>query len=165
VSRPKISTLTPRRLEELLAVSLLALVVVLGGCGGGDDDAAPAANTGSTATKMAEQERLPFELVGTYEAKRSGEDFPSGLWKLAIGPVGEFFNVPPGETGFFNSPLTVDGDTLIVPPHFESGCTEPGEYRYTVEGDGPGGSLTLEAIDDACETRSALLSASWKRTG
>ena len=142
-----------------LAITMTALTIALAGCGGDDEEAAPPATT--AAKKQA---ALPAELVGTYEAKREGGDFPPGLWKLAIGRLGEFLTMPPGETGFFNSPLTVSDGLLVVPPHYESGCTTPGEYEYTVEGDGPGGSLTLEATEDACATRASLLSASWTMT-
>lgn len=159
--------MTRRRLHGSAASSALALVLVLAGCGGGDNAAEsrePVTTTVEAVTAAAEQ-ALPAELVGTYEAEREGSDFPSGTWKLAIGPRGEFFLVPPDGTGFFNSPLTVRGDAkLVVPAHYESGCTEAGEYSFTVTGDGPGGSLTLEATDDACETRASLMSATWRMT-
>lgn len=156
------------RLNSLHVLSVVALVVVLSACGGNDDDSAQQPVTTTVqATDAAAAENpntLPAELVGTYESQRKGDDFPAGLWKLAIGPQGEFFIVPPGETGFFNSPLTIRDKMLVVPQHNESGCTSVGKYTYTVKGDGPGGSLTLKAAEDTCETRASLLSASWKMT-
>jgi hypothetical protein len=150
------------------AFTAVALVTVFTGCGGDDDQAAAGREPVTTtveAVTAASGQMLPAELVGTYEAEREGPDFPSGLWKLAIGPRGEFFLVPPDATGFFNSPVTIgEGKTLVVPAHYESGCTADGRYSYSVTGDGPGGSLTLKATDDVCETRASLLSASWKMT-
>jgi hypothetical protein len=137
------------RLAGVTAVS----VMVLAGCGGSDDSSTTAASTST----------VPAELVGTYERTvvegESGQA-PAGVWKLAIGPVGEFFLVPPGATGFFNSPVAVDGDQLMVPADPTSGCTGVGTYTYVAASPRPRGRLMLTLVsDDLCPDRASLLSS------
>lgn len=135
------------------------------GCGSDDDAGTTTVETAAAAGANV----VPVELSGTYE--RTVPDglaggVPPGLWKLAIGPMGEFFNVPPGETGFFNSPLAVDGDTIEIPMAPEAGCTSRGSYTYVLAGPRPGGTLTFKLVkDEFCEARAALLtSGPWERT-
>jgi len=133
-----------------LAALACGLTLTLAGCGGGDDD---------TPEVSASTNVVPAELVGTYERTiADGQSLPAGIWKLAIGPVGELFLVPPGETGFFNSPITVDGDQLEIPADPESGCTGAGTYTYEAASPRPGGELTLAVVsDDLCPDRASLL--------
>jgi hypothetical protein len=146
-----------RRLAYALvtaATSSALLAVVLAGCGGSD----------KTSTTSATPNTVPAKLVGTYERTvKQGETgkATAGLWKIAIGPIGEFFLVSPGETGFFNSPVTIDGNKLGIPADPESGCTAPGTYTYALAGARPGGTLTFTVVsDDFCPDRAALLTSS-----
>lgn len=151
-------------------VVLVAAIVSAGafglvGCSSDDNSATTTVETAATVGSSV----VPVELVGSYErtvAEGLAGGVPAGLWKLAIGPKGEFFNVPPGETGFFNSPLVVDGDTLQIPLAPEAGCTSGGTYTYVLDGPRPGGTLAFTLVkDEFCEGRAALLtSGPWKRT-
>ena len=136
---------------RLFTSGLVACVLALTGCGGSDNGVTEASATANV---------VPAELVGTYERTiAAGQSLPAGVWKLAIGPVGELFLVPPGETGFFNSPITVDGDQLEIPADPESGCTGAGTYTYKTASPRPGGELTLAVVsDDLCPDRASLLS-------
>ena len=127
-------------------------LIVLGGCGGNDDE---------TTSSAAPESAVPAELVGTYERTVKADestDLPEGVWKIALGPAGEFFIVPPGETGFFNSPVVVDGDELEIPADPEAGCTGVGRYSYVAASPRPGGKLTFSLVsDELCPDRTALL--------
>ena len=150
----------------LVAVAVTAGAFALAGCG--SDDESGSTTTVATADAVGSGV-VPVDLVGSYErtvAEGLAGGVPAGLWKLAMGPKGEFFNVPPGETGFFNSPLVVDGDTIEIPMAPEAGCTAPGTYTYALAGPRPGGTLTFTLVkDEFCEGRAALLtSGPWERT-
>lgn len=143
-------------------------VVALAACGGTDQDAPADATTVTVAAETisaSEETAIPEELVGTYETKRPAGALPAGTWKLAIGPEGEFFLIPPEETGFFGPPVAVTGTTLVLPPDPAAGCAGEGRYTYTLTGGRPGGTLTLKAEDEPCPDRAWVMQlSSWTRT-
>jgi hypothetical protein len=145
-----------------LAVACVVGALAAAGCGG-DDSAA------TETTPAAAQDVVPAELVGTYRrtvAENEPGGVPAGVWDLALGPKGEMFVVPPGETGFFNSPAVVDGDRMEIPADPESGCTAAGAYTVEAKGPRPGGSLTFTEVDDEfCPDRASLLAGgAWEAT-
>jgi len=154
-----------RRLGRGFGIAVLLVVpmaLALSACGG--DEKATTTTSSSAAAFV-----VPTEFVGTYERKvAAGEpgDPPPGVWKLAIGPRGEFFNVPPGETGFFNGLVAVTGDQMKIPAAPEAGCTSEGTYTVITKGPRPGGSLTFTLVTDKfCEARSSVLAGGpWTRT-
>ena len=84
---------------------------------------------------------------------------------MAIGPRGELFIIPPGETGFFDAPVSVDGKTLVLAPNPEAGCGAEGRYTFELAGARPGGSLTLTAVDEPCPDRQWVMALKpWTRT-
>jgi hypothetical protein len=154
-----------------LHVAGLALPLVLGlaACGGSDSKSAAERITTVTVTATAPAAAatpasLPADVIGTYTVKRPEGAFPAGTWKLAIGPRGEVFITPPGETGFFSPPLQASGDQLIVPADAESGCNEKGTYSFAASGPRPGGSLTLTAVTEPCRDRAWVMANAWTRT-
>jgi hypothetical protein len=156
---------THRRRRAKLVVCALGLsTVVLGlaACGGNDDGK-------STTTSTSAADAVPAEIVGTYERTvKEGEpgNPPPGVWKIALGPKGEFFNVPPGETGFFNGLVLVTGSEMKIPAAPEAGCTSNGTYTVATKGPRPGGTLKFTLVDDKfCEARASVLAGgAWTRT-
>jgi hypothetical protein len=150
------------RRSGVAALLLAPMVLALSACGGSDEKAT------TTTSSSAQAHVVPAELVGSYERKvAAGQpgDPPSGTWKLAIGPYGEFFNVPPGETGFFNGPVSLTGDQMKIPAAPEAGCTSEGTYKVVAKGPRPGGTVTFTLVEDKfCEARTSVLAGVWTRT-
>jgi hypothetical protein len=106
---------------------------------------------------------IPADLVGTYEAKLPEGSLPAGTWSMAIGPRGEMFIVPPGETGFVTAPVSVDGKTLLLSPDPAAGCSAEGRYTFELKGPRPGGTLTLTAVEEPCVDREWVMAQSLGR--
>jgi hypothetical protein len=139
--------------------------VVLGVAACGDDEAATTTVTSAPSEPAALSEKVvPDDLVGTYAVNRPKGAFPAGEWTMAIGPRGELFIVPPGETGFFSTPVTATASEVQFPPDPDAGCSDPATYSYELEGKRPGGTLTLRADTEPCGDRAFVMAGQFDRT-
>jgi hypothetical protein len=154
-------------IAALVATALLALG--LAACGGDEEGEAGRVTTVAVteeepATKTGTDE-IPADLVGTYKTRLPEGRFPAGTWRMAIGPRGELFITQPGETGFFATPVSVDGKTLVLAPDPDSGCGLEGRYTFELAGARPGGTLTLTAVEEPCTDREWVMGQEpWRRT-
>ncbi len=113
------------------------------------------------------------ELVGTYEVHLDdtvpdgGAASLTGDWELTLGADSSIVLTPP-DTFEAPTPLPLEGYvyalrgdrlfTNLFARHFPQGCTGSGTYRWQLVD----AHLVIEAVDDMCLQRMALLtSASW----
>jgi hypothetical protein len=153
------TVITTRRASVILALGVAAAATACGG----SSKTVPSTERVTATTAAASTTTIPDALVGTYETTRPAGQFPAGTWRMAIGPRGETFTTPPGETGFFSPPLRVEGSTIVVPPDADSGCTLAGRYQFALAGPRPGGTLKLTG-NDPCPGRAWVMANTWKRT-
>jgi hypothetical protein len=151
--------ITVRRASAILALGVGAATAACGGSTKVVTDTDRVTVTAAAAKPTA----IPDTLVGTYETARPAGQFHAGTWQMAIGPQGETFITPPGETGFFTPPLRVEGSAMVLPADPDAGCGAVGRYRFTLAGPRPGGTLTLTA-NDPCPGRAWVMANTWKRT-
>jgi hypothetical protein len=134
-----------RRVLLLLAIGAVALGVSVG---------AGSARTGGI---------VPKTLVGAYDTYLPTKN-PTvrGHWVIAIGRHGSFVLTTPLAEVLAVGPVSVNGNTITLPPDRGRGgiCTVPGVYSWSISGK----QLTFARVDDGCAERvRRLTSRPWKR--
>lgn len=146
-------------------VAAIMVIAALAACGGDDGEEAggqttTVAITEQQPTESTAPEQIPDDLIGTYETKLPKGAFPAGTWGMSIGPRGELFIIPPGETGFNAAPVSVSGNELVLSPEPDA-CSIEGRYSYELTGD----SLTLTKIEDCPDREWVMSQEPWTKTG
>lgn len=153
-------------LLRTLSVDPLAMVASVVGPGGQ-----------STLVSSPEPAGPADALVGTYvvhlegAAPDGGAALLAGVWEITLGADASLELTPP-DTFEASSSLPLDGYvyalrddrlfTNLFARHFPQGCTGSGTYRWKLVDT----HLAVEALDDMCLQRIALLTAeSWTRVG
>ncbi len=146
----------------------VAAVVVLGGCGGSDEEGqATGSLTTPTSTAPASD---PF---GEYEREVSADEIqttegqeapPPGTWHLTLGP--SVMQVVDAGGFRFSQELAMSGEEFEIGRYLGGDgifCEDDQPSTYRWERDDK--QLTLEATNDACPDRKAILESTWQEVG
>jgi hypothetical protein len=106
---------------------------------------------------------VPTRLVGAFDTYlQTPNPTKRAHWVVLIGRQGSFVFTTPYATLLKSGPISVNGNTITIPPDASRGgyCATPGVYSWSSDGK----SLTFTKVDDACTERiHRLTTKSWRR--